>query len=104
MLKIAKEASVHIGEKLNPNKNPELSWCFIFLPVLIGYLCLLTQLLNAKPLIGNIEILDPSFNKIIHPYSSQMEIITEDNIFTNGPCWIDTDDVATSFFIFSGNK
>lgn len=89
-----------LKNELNPSKNPSISWCYSFLPALIGYLVVLMNYINAKPYIGKIESYKPEFDKLF-PSSSRIEIISTDMMWTEGPLWIDDADSSTSYLLFS---
>jgi gluconolactonase len=89
--------SLNLEEKLSPRKNSEIIWFYIFLPSLVAYLFFLSQYLNAKPFIGSIDILDPSFSNIIDP-SSKIEIITRNLTWAEGPLWINDDSAPHLLF------
>jgi gluconolactonase len=95
--------SLNLGDKLNPNKTPQISWCFVFLPALIAYFVLLSNLINEKPLTGSIEILHPSFASLIYP-NTKMEIIAKDSIWTEGALWVEDESTSLGFLLYSDTQ
>jgi gluconolactonase len=77
------------GSKLNPIKNRDITWFYLFLPVLVIYLSLLTDYINEKPVMGTVEVIQPKlFNPLIHK-NAKMEIIATGMEWSEGPLWID---------------
>ena len=95
--------SLRLGDKLNPNKNPRISWCYAFFPALVCYLVVLTNFINSKPSTGTIEILHESFKKVIYP-KTEMEIITTGSIWTEGPLWIDDEATSLGYLLYSDTQ
>jgi gluconolactonase len=91
-------------EKLSPSKNPEISWCYAFLPALIGYFYLLTIFINSKPKIGRVEILKTEFNKLIYPNAAKMEIIASGSQWTEGPLWVDDEAASIGYLLYSDTR
>ena len=102
MLDLLRE--LRLRDKLTPSRNPEASWCCIFLPALIGYFMLLTKLLNTKPAIGSFEILQPSFNKLLYPDVKSMEIIASGMLWTEGPLYIDDESAGIKYLLYSDTR
>ena len=96
-------SSLRIGEKLNPHKNPQISWCYIFLPALIGYFIILSGFINSKPSTGSIEIFDVSFKSLIYD-KREMEIIATGSIWTEGPLWVEDESSSLGYLLFSDTK
>lgn len=94
---------LRLGDKLSPFRNPSIMWFYVFLPSFIAYMMLLSDYLNAKPLIGSIEVLDPSFNKLIYPGYS-MEVISDGFIWTEGPLWMKDEAASLSYLMFSDTR
>ncbi|KAJ1419801.1 hypothetical protein B484DRAFT_453302 [Ochromonadaceae sp. CCMP2298] len=92
--------SLNLEEKLSPRKNAEIVWFYVFFPCFIAYLMILTDFINSKPSIGSIEVLHPSFEKLIYP-GKQLEIITGDLSWAEGPLWIQDDAASLSYLMFS---
>ena len=95
--------SLKLEDKLYPTRNPEISWCYVFLPAVIGYFVVLTNFLNAKPPIGEIEIFHPSFKPLLHPHQ-EMEIIATGSQWAEGPIWIDDENSGLGFLAYSDTK
>ena len=95
--------SLRIGEKLNPHKNPQISWCYIFLPALIGYFIILSGFINSKPSTGSIEIIDISFKSLIYD-KREMEIIATGSIWAEGPLWVEDESTSLGYLLFSDTK
>jgi gluconolactonase len=95
--------SLEVEKKLLPTRNPEISWFCVFFPALIGYFALLTAFINQKPFIGSIEILDPSFEKLIYKGAS-MEIISNGSIWTEGPLWIEDAETSLNYLYYTDTK
>lgn len=89
-----------LKNELNPSKNPSISWCYCFLPALIGYLVVLMSYINAKPYTGSIISYKPEFDKIF-PAHSKIEIISTEMMWTEGPLWINDADSSTTYLLFS---
>jgi hypothetical protein len=49
---------LRLGEKVDPRRNVEIIWFYMFVGALLTYLYLLSDFVNSKPSIGSIEILD----------------------------------------------
>ena len=84
-------ASLTLGEKVFPHRNPGVAWFWIFLPALLAYLSLLMQSLNGKPFIGSIEVYDGDFEKIV-ALKYPIEVIATGMKRGDGPMWVDNDD------------
>jgi gluconolactonase len=82
--------SLRLEEKLSPKKNHEIIWFYIFLPALLIYLSFLSKYLNLKPLIGSVEVLDPTFTSLFDA-DGKIEIIAANLSHTEGPLWINDD-------------
>ena len=95
--------SLHIGEKLNPNKNPQISWFYAFFPALVGYFIILTGFLNSKPSTGSITTFQPSFKTLIYP-NSEMEVIATGSIWTEGPLWIEDESTSSGYLLYSDTQ
>lgn len=95
--------SLRIGDRLNPNKNPQISWCYAFLPALVCYFVVLTNFINSKPSTGSIEILHPSFKSLIYP-KTDMEIIATGSIWTEGPLWIEDESTSLGYLLYSDTQ
>lgn len=89
--------SLNLDEKLSPRKNQEIIWFYIFFPCLIVYLVFLSQYLNEKPSIGRIEVIDASLSKFVNP-SSKIEIIASGLSWTEGPLWIQDENMPHLVF------
>ena len=92
-----------ISGKLNPNKNPQISWFYVFFPAVIGYFVILTGYINSKPSTGTIEILHPSFSTLIYP-NSKMEIIASGSVWTEGPLWVEDESTSLGYLLYSDTK
>eukprot|EP00600_Ochromonadales_sp_CCMP1393_P007396 CAMPEP_0174959068 /NCGR_PEP_ID=MMETSP0004_2-20121128/2978_1 /TAXON_ID=420556 /ORGANISM="Ochromonas sp., Strain CCMP1393" /LENGTH=409 /DNA_ID=CAMNT_0016207359 /DNA_START=67 /DNA_END=1293 /DNA_ORIENTATION=- len=92
--------SLNLEEKLSPRRNAEIIWFYIFFPCFIAYLVILTGFINSKPTIGSIEIIDPSFNNLIYP-GKNIEIISGDLTWTEGPLWVQDDAAGLNYLMFS---
>ena len=92
--------SLNLEEKLSPRRNADIIWFYIFLPCVVAYFVILTSFINSKPTIGSVEILDPSFSVLIYP-GKDMEIITTDLQWAEGPLWIQDDAASLSYLMFS---
>lgn len=92
--------TLNLEQKLSPRKNSEIIWFYLFFPCFVGYLWILTQFINSKPFIGEVEILHPSFEKLIYK-GQQIEVIAEDLKWTEGPVWIQTEDASINQLVFS---
>lgn len=103
LIKMEILTSLRIGEKLNPHKNPQISWCYIFLPALIGYFIILSGFINAKPSTGSIEIIDISFKSLIYD-KHEMEIIATGSIWAEGPLWVEDESTSLGYLLFSDTK
>ena len=99
----SKESISLVLNEVLPAKNPEIAWCYLFLPALLGYLYLLANYINEKPETGRIIILDKSLDKIFPP-SAKIEIIASGLSFADGPLWIDDKDTSNSFLLFSDTR
>ena len=95
---------LRLKDKLIPSRNPEGSWCCIFLPALIGYFMLLTKLLNTKPAIGSFEIVQPSFQKLLYPDVKSMELIASGMLWTEGPLYIDDENAGIKYLLYSDTR
>ena len=95
--------SLRIGDKLNPNKNPQVSWFYAFFPALICYIVILTNFINSKPSTGSIEIIQPSFKKLVYP-KIEMEIIATGSIWTEGPLWIEDESTSLGYLLYSDTQ
>jgi len=95
-------ADLKLGEKTLPHRNPGVAWAWVFFPAAVAYLALLMHILNAKPILGSIEVYDSSFEKIAAS-KYPIQVISADNEFTEGPLWIDNDD-STPFLLYSDIK
>lgn len=95
-------ADLKLGEKTLPYRNPGVAWVWVFFPAAVAYLVLLMQILNAKPILGSIEVYDASFEKIAAT-KYPMQVIVTENEFTEGPLWIDNDD-NSPFLLYSDLK
>lgn len=97
--------SLNLAEKLSPQRNHEIIWFYIFFPTLIIYFVKLSQVLNEKPSIGSIEVINSiAMKKIIEP-SAKMEIIATGLIWAEGPLWMHDDNLP--YLLFSdtvGNR
>ena len=82
--------SLELGEKLNPRRNPEITWFYIFFPAFVSYICLLSWFVNEKPKIGRIESYNSTFDKLISK-GQGMEIIATGMQWSEGPLWIEDD-------------
>ena len=53
-----------LADKFFPSRNPSIAWFWLFLPCMIAYMGLLMQILNGKPHLGSMEVIDEaSFGK-----------------------------------------
>ena len=84
-------ASLRLGDKLLPTRNPDIAWFWIFLPAMVGYLALLMASLNGKPFIGSIVSYDSEFDKFAAS-TYPIEVIATGMKWAEGPLWIDIDD------------
>jgi gluconolactonase len=89
--------SLRLGDKLLPQRNPEIIWAYLFFPVFVAYLMILTTFINEKPTIGQVVMYDPSFNSLINP-SSKIEIIATGFNWTEGPLWMADDSMPYLLF------
>lgn len=97
-------ASLHLENKLLPTRNPEISWCYVFLPAVLGYFAVLTHYLNAKPPIGSIEVLHAaSFAKLVYPKHG-MEVIATGAQWAEGPLWLEDENAGVSFLAYSDTR
>lgn len=69
---------------------------------LSAYFYVLSQFINAKKLIGSIEIYDDSFSKLIYPSDKHMEIIAFGHSWTESPLWID--DKASGILLYADTR
>ncbi len=95
--------SLNLEEKFSPRKNADIIWFYIFLPCVIAYFVMLSNFINEKPFIGNVEILHPSFKSLIYE-GKQIEIITIGLQQTDGPLWVDDESASSSYLMFSDVK
>jgi len=95
--------SLNLEEKLSPRRNADIIWFYIFMPCVVAYFVILTSYINAKPTIGSIEILDPSFTSLIYP-GKDMEIIATDVKWAEGPLWIQDDAASLNYLMFSDTE
>lgn len=102
MLDLLRE--LRLKDKLLPSRNPEGSWCCIFLPALIGYFMLLTKLLNTKPAIGSFEIIQPSFQKLLYSDVKSMELIASGMKWTEGPLYINDENAGIKYLLYSDTR
>jgi gluconolactonase len=97
-------ASLRLENKLLPTRNPEISWCYVFLPAVLGYFAVLTHYLNTKPPIGSIEVLHAaSFAKLVYPKHG-METIATGAQWAEGPLWLVDDNAGISFLAYSDTR
>lgn len=94
-------SSLQLGKKLNPSNNPEISWCYLFFPALIGYFYFLAQFLNEKPVIGQVEIYDVSFEQLIYPKYVNIEVISNGSKWSEGPLWIEDEQSSLNYLLYS---
>lgn len=94
----------HVETRLNPSKNGEVAWVWIFLPALFCYLSILQQFINSKPSTGSIEVFDASFEKILYPSARKMEIISSGHIWTEGPAWMEDADNSINYLLYSDTR
>ena len=92
--------SLNLEEKLSPRRNADIIWFYIFLPSVIAYFVVLTGFINAKPIIGSIETIDPAFISLIYP-GKEMEVIATDLGWAEGPLWVQDDAASLSYLMFS---
>lgn len=96
--------SLRLQDKLYPSRNPEITWAFIFFPVFVAYLVILTGFINEMPTLGGITVYDDALSKLIDP-SAKIEIIATGFSWAEGPLWMNDD--AAPHLLFSdtvGNK
>eukprot|EP01041_Mallomonas_annulata_P007100 gene7100-14445_t len=91
---------VQFFDNIKPSNVPNWSWCYVFIPALLGYLLILMQHINEKPVIGKILSFDPKFQEVFRT-DSKIEIISKDSIWSEGPLWIDDQDTPASYLLFS---
>eukprot|EP01036_Dinobryon_divergens_P035773 gene35773-46419_t len=57
---------VQFFDNIKPSNVPNWSWCYVFIPALLGYLLILMQHINEKPVIGKILSFDPKFQESVY--------------------------------------
>lgn len=87
-------------DDLKPSKNPNWAWCFCFFPAAIGYFLILMQFVNEKPIIGSVEVVDASFNRLFKT-SANIEVIVKDAMNADGPLWIKDEQTSANYLLFS---
>lgn len=92
--------SLNLGEKLLPKRNHEIIWFYLFFPVFIGYLWILSTYLNLKPSVGTVEIYDPSLSELIYP-NYRMQVVATGLNWAEGPTWITDENAGIGYVIFS---
>jgi len=98
-------ASLQLGSKLLPWRNPDISWFWVFLIALVSYLSVLMQVLNKKPLIGSVQVLSPAFQKLLYPNTPMaMEIIAQGGVWTEGPLWIEDEASSLNYLLYSDTR
>ncbi len=89
-----------LGDKLLPTRNASISWVWVFFPACIGYLIILSQILNTKPTLGSIEIVSESnFGKLAR-INYPIEVLSTGGAWTEGPLWVD-DDSSMQYLLYS---
>lgn len=96
-------SGLKLEEKFSPRKNVDIIWFYLFLPSLIGYFVLLTNLINNKPTVGTVHMIDSGLRNLIDS-SSLVELITTNLQQTNGPLWIDDESASNSYLMFSDTR
>jgi len=100
-------ADMRLEDKLLPWRNPSIGWFCIWLPAFIAYMYLLMGHINAKPLIGSIEILNEGAMKSLFylnsgkQASNSIEVIATHSVWSEGPLWIQDESSSLSYLIFS---
>lgn len=90
--------SLRLLDRLSPRRNPEIVWAYLFLPVFVAYLILLTEFINQKPSIGRIIQFDNNLEKLISS-TSKIEVIATGFTWTEGPLWMADD--SAPYLLFS---
>ena len=93
-------SSLNLEEKVSPRKNPEIIWFYIFFPVFVAYVWVLSTYINLKPNIGSIEVFDPQFQQLLYP-NHRMEVIATGLSWAEGPLWINDESAGISYLMFT---
>lgn len=92
---------LHLGEKLSPVRNPQVAWFYCFFPALIGYFMMMSNHLNAKPVIGYMDVVHPAaFHRVI-PKHTQMEVVASGFSWAEGPVWVEDTAAGIGYLLFS---
>ena len=88
-------------EKLSPVRNPQVAWFYCFFPALIGYFLMMANHLNAKPIVGGLDVAYPTaFHKVI-PKTAKLEVVAQDMQWAEGPLWVEDSAAGIGYLLFS---